>query len=66
MTKHRKSSTSTTPSIAEARSAEHERAARIRALIAEMTSDPVLREVSDDPWEEVRDRSPGRPPPSFR
>jgi len=47
-------------------SAEHDRAIRFRALIAEMTSDPVLREATDEPWDDVRDRSPGRPPPSFR
>lgn len=46
--------------------AEDERAGRLRALVAEMVSDQVLREDDTDPWADVRDRDPGRPPPAFR
>ena len=46
-------------------SPEDERSARLRALIAEMLADPALRAREADPWAKVRDRSPGRPPPSF-
>ena len=46
--------------------AEDERAGRLRALVAEMASDPALRGDDADPWADIRDPSPGRPPPSFR
>jgi prevent-host-death family protein len=47
-------------------SAEEERAELLRALVAEMASDPALRDGDTDPWADVRDPSPGRRPPSFR
>ena len=49
--------------------ATERRAERFRALVARLLADPILRRADgdgpDDPWAEVRDRSPGRPPPDF-
>jgi prevent-host-death family protein len=48
------------------RSSEDERAERFRALVARVSTTPVADDGPGDPWADVRDRSPGRPAPSFR
>ena len=48
------------------RTDEDERAERFRSLIARMCAAPISSDGPDDPWADVRDREPGRPPPDFR
>ena len=48
------------------RSPEKERADRFSALVARMSATRVAEDGPSDPWADVRDRSPGRPAPTFR
>ncbi len=47
------------------RSEDNARAERFRALVARVASVPLSDDAESDPWADVRDLRPGRPPPTF-
>lgn len=47
------------------RSDEDERAERFRTWVSRVSTTPAADDGPEDPWADVRDRSPGRAPPDF-